>query len=286
MHGQVVLWSVTQGGSWSPCQRITCNRRKELTMNCRKPALLFVPVLLLSGLPWLSAPALAGGDRVQVCHTPPGEPGNFQTITISENALEAHLAHGDLPGSCDANAARLCDDGNACTVDAIDPTTGKCAATHPPVDCNDSDLCTDDTCDSAIGCVNAPVDCNDLDACTTDGCDSQSGCSHEPVNCDDNSACTTDTCDSATGCVHTQVCCSYSTSGIGTACDYYRGSTTCQACLADDCPDANAACNDATRFDCGCGSCAPVCNPGFNCNSECAAAINQCFQCASACCPG
>lgn len=37
---------------------------------------------------------------VTICHYPPGNPTNVQTITISVNALPAHLAHGDYVGSC------------------------------------------------------------------------------------------------------------------------------------------------------------------------------------------
>jgi hypothetical protein len=34
-------------------------------------------------------------EWVTICHTPPGNPGNCHEITISINALSAHLAHGD-----------------------------------------------------------------------------------------------------------------------------------------------------------------------------------------------
>jgi len=39
---------------------------------------------------------------VTICHLPPGNPSNPQTITISINALPAHLAHGDFVGSCES----------------------------------------------------------------------------------------------------------------------------------------------------------------------------------------
>ena len=45
--------------------------------------------------------AIAQGAKVDVCHIPPGNPDNAHTITISENALEAHLDHGDHLGPCD-----------------------------------------------------------------------------------------------------------------------------------------------------------------------------------------
>jgi polyhydroxybutyrate depolymerase len=41
---------------------------------------------------------------VQVCHAPPGNPANARTITVSINALPAHLAHGDSEGPCDESS--------------------------------------------------------------------------------------------------------------------------------------------------------------------------------------
>ena len=42
------------------------------------------------------APADAAGPKVTICHIPPGNPGNAHTITVSVNAMPAHLAHGDV----------------------------------------------------------------------------------------------------------------------------------------------------------------------------------------------
>ena len=124
------------------------------------------------------------GTKVKVCHIPPGNPENFHTITISDKALAAHLAHGDLAGSCFANAEALCDDGNACTIDAMDPESETCLVEHPAVDCDDSNLCTSDTCDPANGCQSAPIVCDDGDLCTVDMCNPADGqCSGTPIDC-------------------------------------------------------------------------------------------------------
>jgi hypothetical protein len=56
--------------------------------------------------------------KVDVCHIPPGNPGNAHTINISESAVAAHLAHGDTLGPCPDEAAgsgvgnmfTICDD--------------------------------------------------------------------------------------------------------------------------------------------------------------------------------
>ncbi len=39
-------------------------------------------------------------DTITICHIPPGNLSNPRTITISINALPAHLAHGDTIGPC------------------------------------------------------------------------------------------------------------------------------------------------------------------------------------------
>ncbi|MEX0601277.1 MAG: carbohydrate-binding protein [Rhodothermales bacterium] len=41
-----------------------------------------------------------GGSRITICHIPPGNPGNQQTMTVSRNALSVHLGHGDHEGPC------------------------------------------------------------------------------------------------------------------------------------------------------------------------------------------
>lgn len=159
--------------------------------------------LLIALFVLVAAAAQAGpGQKVTVCHIPPGDPGNFHTITIGGNALQAHLAHGDLAGSCALYCDTLCSDGDPCTVDACDASE-QCLVEHPPVDCNDGSLCTVDTCDSAVGCVSAPVACSDGDNCTLDACDPLTGlCLTPPVQCSAG-----ETCDPATGqCVGSVSC--------------------------------------------------------------------------------
>ena len=110
--------------------------------------------------------------------------------------------------SCDAvvgcehaPADGACDDGNACTVNDT-CTTGECAP-GTPLDCNDSDVCTDDSCDPAAGCTNSnnTASCNDEDACTADDACAEGDCAGQTVICDDENSCTDDTCESDTGCL-------------------------------------------------------------------------------------
>lgn len=53
-----------------------------------------------------SGPGNGGGNdddsnrKVKICHYPPGNPTNAQTLSVSVSALLAHLAHGDVIGEC------------------------------------------------------------------------------------------------------------------------------------------------------------------------------------------
>jgi len=46
------------------------------------------------------------GDKIAVCHIPPGNPSKAHTITVGERAVDRHLAHGDEIGSCDGHEFR------------------------------------------------------------------------------------------------------------------------------------------------------------------------------------
>ena len=47
--------------------------------------------------------------KVDICHFPPGNPFNFETLSVAANAVSAHLKnHNDLEGSCADNCSRIC----------------------------------------------------------------------------------------------------------------------------------------------------------------------------------
>ena len=146
----------------------------------------------------------AGNAKVTICHIPPGNPGNFHTITISEKAFAAHLAHGDLAGACDSACAALCDDGNACTIDDTgDCDQQGCPVTPELVDCNDGNECTADSCDAVDGCVNTPLvgaACDDGEICSgPDICNANGECSGAALDdcCLSDGDCSQDLCDGA-----------------------------------------------------------------------------------------
>jgi len=47
------------------------------------------------------------GSKVTICHIPPGNLSNAQTITVGASAVNAHLNHGDTLGECDEDEERI-----------------------------------------------------------------------------------------------------------------------------------------------------------------------------------
>ena len=99
-------------------------------------------------------------------------------------------------GGCKSGKPSDCNDSNTCTVDLCDPAKGciyqKVVDTTP---CNDGDACTvSDKCSNAICLAGTKLGCNDSEVCTTDSCAPKTGCVYTPFKdgdpCNDNNACT------------------------------------------------------------------------------------------------
>jgi cysteine-rich repeat protein len=125
-----------------------------------------------------------------------------------------------------------CSDGNVCNgVEAC--TGGLCRSTTPPLNCNDSNVCTTDSCNTTLGCQNVAAtgaSCTDNNACTVgDTCNSMGTCSPGgPLTCNDGLPCTTDSCNPASGCV-------FPNAPNGTTCDDTQFCTINDACQAGAC---------------------------------------------------
>lgn len=211
-----------------------------------------------------AAQTATGDHKVKVCHRADNQ--KYVSINVSENAVPAHLAHGDC----------LVDDGVRCTWDRCDRKEG---CVHIPKDdrCDDDKACNgEETCDAAAGCLPGTPPCDDGVDCTVDTCteedegghDDDDGddatakdghddepeftCSNVPSDilcCDDN-ACTADSCDAATGCVNTDT----SVCGDGVVCS------------AEKCDDGNSN---------ACDGCSPTCALEF-CGDGVVCAPEQC----------
>jgi len=125
------------------------------------------------------------------------------------------------------------------------------------VDCDDSNPCTNDSCDPFVGCVytanNNP--CDDGDACTTrDICAFSLCVGFDPLTCDDGEVCTDDFCDPASGCQAT---------ANTDPCDDGDACTESDACSAGTCSGSPIDCEDGnpcTDNSCSAGVCQSVDN--------------------------
>lgn len=168
-----------------------------------------------------------------------------------------------------------CNDNNACTSNDL-CSNGKCVGAD--FDYNDGNLCTDDSCDPAVGVTyipnNAPCDdgnactindacqnsqcaagpalnCNDDNACTSDFCNPTTGCAHEAIVCDDNNVCTDDSCEPTNGCKYTNNASDCDDNSVCTLIDKCE-SGVCVGSAPLDCDDGNECTLDICNKTLGC----------------------------------
>ena len=203
-----------------------------------------------------------------------------------------------LGGTCQKAALTMCDDGNPCTVDKCDPTSGQCvtSAEDDGIPCNDGTKCTSkDACLGGV-CKGKAVDCDDSNPCTDDTCDKEKGCSPQALTgapCSDDNPCTVgDSCDggsckaggpkacAAPGSCYVASCepiagkCVFDLASAGLPCDDANACTAKDACdqgkckgTVKDCDDANACTDDGCDAKTGCTSAANTspCSDGNPC---------------------
>jgi len=144
----------------------------------------------------------------------------------------------------------LCTDGDICTA-GDKCKLGKCEA-GPPLDCDDVNPCTDDSCNSQTGCVHVAnlVACDDLNACTLGDVCSGGACQPgEPLVCNDDNVCTNDACLPDSGCHYAD---------NNAACEDNSVCTLGDACAQGECVPGQEqlACDDSNP--CTVDGCDPV----------------------------
>jgi len=130
-------------------------------------------------------------------------------------------------GNCNPGTPLNCNDGNFCTTDSCDPVDG-CQNPNNTLPCDDTTVCNGrEVCGGGTCNAGTPLNCNDGNFCTTDSCDPAAGCQNPnntlpcddttvcngrevcgggtcnpgtPLNCDDGQCCSVDSCDPVVGC--------------------------------------------------------------------------------------
>ncbi len=79
--------------------------RRNKIYFCGHKAYIMIVIALLGFLlcesqAYAKAKKVGSNSKVTICHIPPGNSDNPQTISVSQSAVAAHLAHGDTLGSC------------------------------------------------------------------------------------------------------------------------------------------------------------------------------------------
>jgi len=205
----------------------------------------------------------------------------YQTL-VDSICLYARYVKGWTTTNPCAECASLCpnncDDGNVCTDDTCDLLTG-CRYTNNNNLCDDGNVCTSlDVCSNGVCTSGAPIPCDDGNICTDDACDSVNGCTNTNniAPCDDGNACTlVDICSDG-------VC----TSGAPNSCNDGNVCTDDSCDPLNGCTNTNniAACDDGnicTLLDvCSGGVCtsgAPIsCNDGNVCTDDTCDSVNGC----------
>jgi hypothetical protein len=145
---------------------------------------VIVPACLLSMA--TSALAEAGVCRTDssheatICHVPPGNPDNPQTICVTNGAARSHFAKhaGDSTGPCGPR----CGDGQCSAEEHCDSC---------PQDCGECvSQCGDGQCDGDEDCATCAEDCGECPSQCGDGrCNGDETCSTCPQDCASGSVC-------------------------------------------------------------------------------------------------
>jgi len=212
--------------------------------------------------------------------------GNPCTVD-SCNATTGAVAHTNAP------AGSSCSDANACNGAETCNASGSCLAGVPPT-LNDGNPCTVDTCSTGLGVTHTPVasgtSCADGNACNgAETCSAVGVCaSGTPPIVNDNNPCTTDVCNTSTGAITHALVAPGTSCSDGNACNGAETCGTSGSCQAGTPPslnDNNPCTTDSCNSSTGAISHTPIA-PGGSCSDG--NACNGAEKCSASgvCLPG
>lgn len=207
-------------------------------------------------------------------------PGPAPTCTASDLC---HQAACDPATGCYQQplTGPTCNDNDPCTLTDV-CVTGVCTGTGTK-SCDDSNLCTTDSCTPGVGCSNVAnaLSCTDGNPCTLNDVCSNKACTGGATDpCDDGNPCTADSCDAVTGCKHTAVTDGTACPADGNPCTL----DTCQGGLCNTTAPASTICRAASctggvatqEATCGGGTTCPAATTASCSPNPCNAAGTGC----------
>lgn len=160
-----------------------------------------------------------------------------------------------------------CSDGDPCTIN--DGCSAGLCVPGPLMVCDDSSICTVDSCNEVGQCIHDAVagPCDDKNECTVgDICQDGACVPGSDADCNDDDICTTDSCAAATGCLHTL---------NNAPCSDADACTSGDHCHLGECIGSDeVACDDQNL--CTDDSCHPLTGCLFTANSAACDDSNEC----------
>lgn len=199
----------------------------------------------------------------------------LESCDVTAKCVEGKYVGTKNPECCTQDAE--CDDSNQCTKDICDTVKG-CVAT--PIVCTDVPGFVA-TCDPKVGCVytepvdcDGPDECGDKNLCTTDSC-VNGKCVFAGIACDDGNACTQDACDLMDGsCVHIAKVCDDKDVCTADTCDPKTGECVYTETVCDD---SNACTTDSCDKVKGCVYTEKTCNDNNPCTTDSCDKVKGCM---------
>ncbi len=247
--------------------KVTTTRTGDLRAELSNLGGVDLDVFILSDCTADSCLPGAFGDNAAVYPNAP--PGTYYIVVDGYNGASGPYT---LTASNPCEGV-VCNDGDACTTDTCNPSTGSCV--YSPKDCGDGDACTNDACFATGVCIHSQINCNDGDACTTDTCNTSTGCQYTTLSCNDSNLCTNDFCNPETGCEYLPITCGGG--DIFDRCNIYscNPSTGCETTPVN-CDDGNACTVDGCNPLTGCVYSPLSCDDGDACTTDSCNASTGC----------
>ena len=206
------------------------------------------------------------------------DPDDDNDGTIDDKDCEPTLeyVYPFAPEACDGvdndcdgfTDEKSCDDGNACTDDICNPSTG-CDYSYNTAQCNDGNPCTEKDACFFGQCEGDFVDCEDNNPCTLDACDPNLGCTKtpQPVPCDDGNLCTTsDSCAGGVCLAGSVIQCDDTNPCTLDVCDPQKGCTS--QLTSNACDDGNPCTVSDSCTTGNCAGAAKLCDDGNPCTKD------------------